>query len=89
MSIQFVYPAYTTMLGHLRFRALEGFKTRLEQLLAKGEGFAAAVRSCTEACMLEFDHGCSGNASVNVENNLEISHHQFSFIICGTHCTYV
>ncbi|CAI9771346.1 unnamed protein product [Fraxinus pennsylvanica] len=46
------------MLGHLCSRALESFKTRLEQSLARGEGFAASVRSCSQSSMLEFDQGC-------------------------------
>ncbi|KAF5736246.1 protein ROOT HAIR DEFECTIVE 3 2 [Tripterygium wilfordii] len=59
---EFVYPAYTTLLGHLRSRGFENFKTRLEQLLNRGEGFAASVRSCRQSCMLEFDRGCTDAA---------------------------
>ncbi|KAF3959591.1 hypothetical protein CMV_015604 [Castanea mollissima] len=61
-ALQFVYPAYTTMLGHLHYNALESFKTRLEQALHKGEGFAASVCTCTDSCMLEFDHECADAA---------------------------
>lgn len=61
-ALHFVHPVYTTMLGHLRFKALESFKARLEQSLHKREGFAASVRSCTRSCMLEFDHGCADAA---------------------------
>ncbi|XP_059445431.1 protein ROOT HAIR DEFECTIVE 3 homolog 2 isoform X2 [Corylus avellana] len=56
-ALDFVHPAYTTMLGHLRSKALESFKSRLEQSLHKGEGFAASVRTCTQSCLLEFDQG--------------------------------
>lgn len=62
-SFQFVYPAYATMLGNLRSKALENFKTRLEHSLSKGEGFAASVRTCAQSCMLDFDQGCAGNVS--------------------------
>jgi len=55
-----VHHAYVTMLGHLRSKALESFKTRLEQSLHKGEGFAASVRACAQSCMVEFDKGCEG-----------------------------
>lgn len=59
-NFQFVYHAYNTLLGHLRSKAFESFKTGLEQLLKKGEGFAASVRTCTQSCMLKFDQGCAG-----------------------------
>ncbi|XP_021887568.1 protein ROOT HAIR DEFECTIVE 3 homolog 2-like [Carica papaya] len=58
-ALDFVHPAYITMLGHLRSRALESFKARLEDLLNKGEGFAASVRTCIESSMHEFDQGCA------------------------------
>lgn len=61
-ALDLVHPAYTTMLGHLRSKALENFKKRLVQSLNKGEGFAASVRSCTRSCMLEFDQGCADTA---------------------------
>ncbi|CAA2954292.1 ROOT HAIR DEFECTIVE 3 homolog 2-like isoform X1 [Olea europaea subsp. europaea] len=57
-ALQLVHPVYISMLGHLRSRALESFKTRLEQSLALGEGFAASVRNCSQSSMLEFDQGC-------------------------------
>ena len=56
-----MHPAYLNLLGHLRFKALEDFKSRLEQMLNKGEGFAAAALACSKSCMLEFDQGCGGN----------------------------
>ncbi|EXB75127.1 Protein ROOT HAIR DEFECTIVE 3-2-like protein [Morus notabilis] len=60
--LDFVYPAYTTMIGNLRSEALEKFKSRLEHSLNEGEGFAAAVHDCTHSCMLEFDQGCADAA---------------------------
>ncbi|XP_004293731.1 PREDICTED: protein ROOT HAIR DEFECTIVE 3 homolog 2 [Fragaria vesca subsp. vesca] len=61
-ALDFVFPAYNTMLGHLRSNALENFKVRLEQSLSNGEGFASSVRTCTERCVLEFDRGCADAA---------------------------
>ncbi|PPD83338.1 hypothetical protein GOBAR_DD19728 [Gossypium barbadense] len=59
---QFVHPAYLNLLGHFRFKALEDFKSRLEQMLNIGEGFAASICTSTESCMLEFDQGCADAA---------------------------
>lgn len=58
-ALNLVYPAYTTLLGHIRSKSLESFKIRLDQSIHKGVGFAASVRSCTESCMREFDKGCA------------------------------
>lgn len=58
-SLDFVYPAYHAMLGHLRLEALNRFKKELEEAVKSGEGFAFAVRHYTESCMAEFDQGCS------------------------------
>ncbi|XP_022715425.1 protein ROOT HAIR DEFECTIVE 3 homolog 2-like isoform X2 [Durio zibethinus] len=58
-ALDFVHPAYLNLLGHLRFKALEDFKSKLEQMLNKGEGLAASARTCTKSCMLEFDQGCA------------------------------
>ncbi|KAI5332206.1 hypothetical protein L3X38_022335 [Prunus dulcis] len=63
-ALDFVYPAYTTMLGHVRSKALEDFKVRLEQSLNKGRGFATYVRICTHSSMLEFDKGCADAAVI-------------------------
>ncbi|CAN1810156.1 Protein ROOT HAIR DEFECTIVE 3 homolog 2 [Linum perenne] len=57
-NLQLVHPIYVTLLGHLRSNALENFKIKLEQLLSRGEGFAASVRTCNESCLVEFDKGC-------------------------------
>ncbi|KAL4386024.1 hypothetical protein GQ457_09G004330 [Hibiscus cannabinus] len=61
-ALDLVHPAYLNLLGHLRFKALEVFKSRLEQMLKEGEGFAAAAHACTKSCMLEFDQGCADAA---------------------------
>uniref|UniRef100_A0A1S4E2A1 Protein ROOT HAIR DEFECTIVE 3 homolog n=1 Tax=Cucumis melo TaxID=3656 RepID=A0A1S4E2A1_CUCME len=61
--LEFVYPSYVAMLGHLRFKTFEDFKKRLEQSMNDGEGFASTVRKCTKICMLEFDQG-SADAAV-------------------------
>ncbi|ONI11569.1 hypothetical protein PRUPE_4G113800 [Prunus persica] len=61
-ALDFVYPAYTTMLGHLRSKALEDFKVRLEQSLNKGGEFASSVRTSSQSSMLEFDKGCADTA---------------------------
>ncbi|XLU25070.1 hypothetical protein S245_061136, partial [Arachis hypogaea] len=53
----FVYPAYTTLLGHLRSKAVDDFKAKLEQSLNNGEGFASSVHMWTESIMLEFEKG--------------------------------
>ncbi|PON62048.1 RHD3/Sey [Trema orientale] len=66
-ALEFVYPAYAVMLGNLRSKALENFKTRLEHSLSKGEGFAASVRACAQSCMLEFDQWCA-DASIQQAN---------------------
>ncbi|CAN6689310.1 unnamed protein product [Malus baccata var. baccata] len=60
--LDFVYPAYSAMLGHLRSKALEDFQVRLEQSLNKGEGFASSVRTCAQSSMLEFEKGCADAA---------------------------
>lgn len=59
-ALQFVYPSYVVMLGHLRSKAFENFKDRVEQSMNDGEGFASTVRNCTKTCMLEFDQGSAG-----------------------------
>jgi len=58
-SLDLEYPAYQTMLGHLRSEALNRFRKELDEAVKNGEGFAFAVRHYTESCMAEFDHGCS------------------------------
>ncbi|KAH7545630.1 hypothetical protein FEM48_Zijuj01G0113800 [Ziziphus jujuba var. spinosa] len=58
-ALDFLHPAYITMVGHLHSKALENFKTGVENWLEEGEGFAALVRACKEYCILEFDQGCA------------------------------
>ncbi|XP_031745912.1 protein ROOT HAIR DEFECTIVE 3 homolog 2 isoform X2 [Cucumis sativus] len=65
--LEFVYPSYVVMLGHLRSKASEDFKKRFERSLNDGEGFASTVRKCTKICMLEFDQG-SADAAVQQAN---------------------
>lgn len=60
IALQFAYPSYVVMLGHLRSKAFENFKKRLEHSMNDGEGFASAVLKCTKTCMLEFDQGSAG-----------------------------
>ncbi|XP_043690062.1 protein ROOT HAIR DEFECTIVE 3 homolog 2-like [Telopea speciosissima] len=61
-ALDFVHPAYQTMLGHLRSKYLNNFKKGLEQLLNRGEGFSTSVRIWTQSCMHEFDEGCADAA---------------------------
>ncbi|KAK1267207.1 hypothetical protein QJS04_geneDACA014575 [Acorus gramineus] len=58
-ALHLVHPAHQTMLGHLRSKTVQKFKSSLEQKFKKGEGFAASVRSCTRSCLSEFDKGCT------------------------------
>jgi len=55
------------MLRHLRSRALESLKTRLEKAVkeASGDGFEAFVESCGQSSMLEFDRRCEGTAALS------------------------
>ncbi|MCH85237.1 ROOT HAIR defective 3 GTP-binding family protein, partial [Trifolium medium] len=62
-----VYPAYTTMIGHLRSKALKDFKTNLDRSLNNGRGFASSIHSWNKSIMLEFDKG-STDASVRQTN---------------------
>ncbi|KAL2603622.1 hypothetical protein GLYMA_09G021400v4 [Glycine max] len=66
-ALDLVYPAYTTLLGHIRSKALDDFKTKLEQSLNNGEGFASSVRTWTQSTMLEFDKA-SADAAIRQAN---------------------
>ncbi|KAG4948957.1 hypothetical protein JHK82_042150 [Glycine max] len=66
-ALDLVYPAYTTLLGHIRSKALDDFKTKLEQSLNNGEGFASSVRTWTQSTMLQFDKA-SADAAVRQAN---------------------
>ncbi|KAL2341507.1 hypothetical protein Fmac_009447 [Flemingia macrophylla] len=66
-ALDLVNPAYTTLLGHIRAKALNDFKTKLEQSLNNGEGFASSVRTWTQSTMFEFDK-VSADASVRHAN---------------------
>lgn len=52
------------MLGHLRSKALDDFKTKLDESLNNGEGFASSVRMWTQSIMLEFDKRSAGNNQI-------------------------
>ncbi|KAL0908031.1 hypothetical protein M5K25_022496 [Dendrobium thyrsiflorum] len=56
--LQFVQPAYHSMLGHLRSKTLEDFKVRFEKALESGEGFVVAANDCTQSLMFAFNEGC-------------------------------
>lgn len=66
-ALDLVSPAYTTLLGHIRSKALDDFKTKLDRSLNNGEGFASSVRTLTQSIMLEFDKG-SADAAVRHAN---------------------
>lgn len=76
-TFQLVYPAYTTLLEHIHSKSLDDFKTKLDQSLNNGEGFASSVRTWTETIMLEFDKGAAGNNLIRF------------FIACTTVCSYI
>ncbi|KAJ0017009.1 hypothetical protein Pint_11629 [Pistacia integerrima] len=59
-AIYIFHPAYNLMLGHLHSEVFDSFKISLEQLPNEGEVFAAAVRTCLQSCVVEFDQGCAG-----------------------------
>ncbi|KAL9320646.1 hypothetical protein ACSQ67_012485 [Phaseolus vulgaris] len=61
-ALDLVYPAYTTLLEHIHSKALDDFKTKLDQSLNNGEGFASSVRTWTQTIMLEFDNGAADAA---------------------------
>ncbi|TQD87654.1 hypothetical protein C1H46_026772 [Malus baccata] len=51
------------MLRHLRSKALEEFKVRLERSLKEGSGlFNSSARKCIQSSMLDFDQGCKDAA---------------------------
>ncbi|WOK98505.1 hypothetical protein Cni_G07217 [Canna indica] len=54
-ALQLVHPAFQTMLGHLRSKALDKFKINLEQSMKIRRGFAESVRTCSQTSLLEFD----------------------------------
>ncbi|KAJ6815837.1 protein ROOT HAIR DEFECTIVE 3-like [Iris pallida] len=55
--LQLVHPAFQSVLGHLRSKALDDFKASLDNALGRGEGFAIAARDCTKSVMTSFDEG--------------------------------
>lgn len=59
-----MHPAYTTMIGLLRSKALDDFKAKLDQSLNNGEGFASSVQTLTHSILLGFDKGSAGNNQI-------------------------
>lgn len=86
--VQLVHPAYLTMLGHLRSKALESFKTHLEQSLHRGKGFAGSVRNCSQASMLEFDRSSAGTA-LDCWNYASLCIRNEHFDICAENFTLI
>ncbi|KAJ0018662.1 hypothetical protein Pint_11636 [Pistacia integerrima] len=83
------HPAYNRMLDHLYSKVFDSFKISLEQLLNKGEGFAAAVRTCLQSCLLEFDQGCADAATrqtnwdaSKVQKELHHDIHEHASMVC-------
>ncbi|XP_008808503.1 protein ROOT HAIR DEFECTIVE 3-like [Phoenix dactylifera] len=60
--LEMVYPAYQSMLGHLRSKTLDDFKEAFAKALERGEGFAVAVHTCTQSFMSKFENGCKDAA---------------------------
>lgn len=56
-----VYPAYQSMLGHLRSKTLNDFKEAFAKALEIGEGFAVAAHTCTQSFKTKFENGCEGS----------------------------
>ncbi|KAG5223388.1 protein ROOT HAIR DEFECTIVE [Salix suchowensis] len=59
-ALKVVCPAYVAMLQHLRSIALKSLQTGLETTVRKasGDGFEAAVDSCCQSGMREFERRC-------------------------------
>lgn len=77
-SLQRVYPAFQTMLRHLRHISFENFKKELEQSLKNGKGFALSVNECTSHTMNGFERGFTGKKfliwlpKTSSENNVKM-----------------
>lgn len=59
-----MHPAFKAMLGHLRSKALNKFRSDLEQSVKSGKGFAASVHDSRRSSLLEFDEGFEGIISL-------------------------
>ncbi|XP_016468784.1 protein ROOT HAIR DEFECTIVE 3-like [Nicotiana tabacum] len=57
--LQFVQPAYQSMLGRIRSDTLERFKEAFDKELKGGIGFAMAAHECTVSFMSQFDEECA------------------------------
>lgn len=65
--LQFVKPAHRSLLARLRSKTFEDFKLTFEKTLERGDGFAVAVRECSQSVMFKFDEGCK-DASIKQAN---------------------
>ncbi|KAJ6748245.1 PROTEIN SEY1 [Salix purpurea] len=63
-ALKVVRPAYAAMLQHLRSIALKSLQSGLETTVRKasGDGFEAAVDSCCQSRMRDFERGCEAAA---------------------------
>ncbi|KAJ6748223.1 PROTEIN SEY1 [Salix purpurea] len=59
-ALKVVRPAYAAMLQHLRSIALKSLQTTVRK--ASGDGFEAAVDSCCQSIMRDFERGCQAAA---------------------------
>ncbi|XP_022764271.1 protein ROOT HAIR DEFECTIVE 3 homolog 2-like [Durio zibethinus] len=77
-ALDFVRPAYLKYLEHLHFEALENFKSKLEDKLNEGVGFAAAARLCLNSEILQFDQACAEAATEHLNwDNSEVRQNLF------------
>ncbi|XP_010904950.1 protein ROOT HAIR DEFECTIVE 3 [Elaeis guineensis] len=60
--LEMVYPAYQSMLGHLRSKTLDDFKEAFAKALERGEGFAVAAHTCAQSFKSKFENGCEDAA---------------------------
>ncbi|XVE96996.1 hypothetical protein REPUB_Repub02eG0272300 [Reevesia pubescens] len=61
-ALDFVRPSCLEFLKHLPLETLKNFKSRLEEMLYKGAGFAASAKYCADSEKLEFDQACADAA---------------------------
>ncbi|XP_020596643.1 protein ROOT HAIR DEFECTIVE 3-like isoform X2 [Phalaenopsis equestris] len=60
--LQFVQPAYHSLMGRLRSKFLEDFKAKFDEALERGQGFAVSAHDCTESFMSAFNEACKDAA---------------------------
>ncbi|XVE96999.1 hypothetical protein REPUB_Repub02eG0272600 [Reevesia pubescens] len=61
-ALDFVRPSCLEFLKHLPLETLKNFKSRLEEMLYKGAGFAASAKYCADSEKLKFDQACADAA---------------------------